>query len=106
MVDSVPVRLGGLAANMARIASFTSRGASLEAILSLFQESKYFIEWTAPEVDPEFGSELADMQVALAIWQRIWPEARSNASLRALLSIQARSWSNSVLQQSGLLTGS
>jgi len=47
--DNVPVRLGGLAANLSRIKSFSAHDASREAVESIIDESKFFIEWTAAE---------------------------------------------------------
>lgn len=48
MKDELPVRLGGLAANLSRIKSFSANENSREAVASLIDESKMFIEWTAP----------------------------------------------------------
>ena len=47
--DPIPVRLGGLAANLARVDSFSQNPANQAAVFDLFEESKYFIEWTAAE---------------------------------------------------------
>ena len=49
LYDSLPVRLGGLAANLSRIKSFASHDANRDAVESLIGESKYFIEWAAAE---------------------------------------------------------
>lgn len=47
--DNLSVRLGGLAANLSRINSFAAHDASREAVESMIDESKLFIEWTAAE---------------------------------------------------------
>lgn len=44
--DELPTRLGGLAANLARIKSFSSHPADRELVESLLEESKFFIEWS------------------------------------------------------------
>ena len=49
--DSLPIRLGGLAANLARIKSFSDHPDHRDVIESLLDESKFFIEWTAPETE-------------------------------------------------------
>ncbi len=45
--EDLPHRLGELAANLARIASFCGNDLNNEAVFSLIEESKFFIEWTA-----------------------------------------------------------
>ena len=81
MRDGLPVRLGGLAANLSRIKSFASREGNREAVESLIDESKYFIEWTAAEAEVDTAAELVELQVQLARWQRnwarIWPIPRN-----------------------------
>ena len=49
--DDLPVRLGGLAANLSRIKSFSANEASHAVVESLIDESKMFIEWTAAQTD-------------------------------------------------------
>lgn len=49
--DDLTVRLGGLAANLSRIKSFAGHDANREAVESMIEESKYFIEWTAAEAE-------------------------------------------------------
>ena len=44
--DELPVRLGGLAANLARIGSFSKNTGNAEPVGDLVSESKWFIEWT------------------------------------------------------------
>jgi hypothetical protein len=63
MRDSLPIRLGGLAANLSRIKSFVSREGNREAVESLIDESKYFIEWTAAEAEVSTAAELVELQV-------------------------------------------
>jgi len=45
--DPTPVRLGGLAANLARIASFSKYADHREVVDPILQETKWFIEWIA-----------------------------------------------------------
>jgi hypothetical protein len=101
--DSLPIRLGGLAANLLRIKSFSLNRQNREAVEGLLDESKHFIEWTALEADIQVAAELVELQVLLARWQyrldSIWTQ---EAQLQRL-SEQAASWSNRVLQFSGLL---
>ncbi len=103
LADGAPVRLGGLAANLARIASFTSRGASFKSVLSLLEESKYFIEWTAREVPLETQIQLLDLQRQLVRWTSLWPQVSEQAHERQELSAIAYQWADRILRLSGLL---
>ena len=101
--DSFPVRLGGLAANLRRIKSFATQDANSDAIVSLIEESKYFIEWTAPEAQTEAAEQLVNLQVQLAGWQRNWSQIWSDPSHRKQIAEQSQAWSDQVLALSGLL---
>ena len=68
--DNLPVRLGGLAANLRRIGSFSHHPANGDAVASQVDESKYFIEWTAAEAEVETAAQLVELQVQLARWQQ------------------------------------
>ena len=81
--DNLPVRLGGLAANLRRIGSFTRHPANGAAVASLVDESKYFIEWTAGEVEVETAAQLVELQVQLARWQRNWDGIWADPDQRA-----------------------
>ncbi len=101
--DPFPVRLGGLAADLARVASLARRESSNDSVATMLEESQYFIEWTAAEAEPEVAAELVDIQVMVALWRSAWPEAQKNRTQRTILSVQAKKWSNQVLDYSGLL---
>jgi hypothetical protein len=101
--DAVPVRLGGLAANLRRIKSFASQETGREAVASLIEESKYFIEWTAPEAHVETAAQLVEIQVQLARWQRKWPHIWLDSAQRQQIAEQSAAWSDRVLKLSGLL---
>ena len=49
--DAIPTRLGGLAANLARVSSFAKNPGNRDAVYLLLDESKWFIEWTAAETE-------------------------------------------------------
>ena len=101
--DSIPVRLGGLAANLRRIKSFAAQEASREAVASLIEESKYFIEWTARDTQTDTAAQLVELQVQLARWQRNWPHIWSDPFQRQHIAEQSLAWSERVLALSGLL---
>jgi hypothetical protein len=101
--DELPIRLGGLAANLARIKSFSRHPGHFDAVTSLLNESKYFIEWTAPSATLEVQSELVELQIQLAQWQQGLSGIWSDAKQRQELADRANTWSQRVLQLSGLL---
>ena len=104
--DAVPVRLGGLAADLARIGSTSVNPANGRVVEVLIEEARRFIEWTAEELDADTAGELVDLQLALTLWLHVWRNAQSHAVERALLAHQALCWSDRVLVLSGLIASS
>ena len=103
MRDPLPVRLGGLAANLARIRSNSDHPANRDVVMSIIHESKHFIEWTAAEAEPEIAVELVELQLQLARWQRTWEIIWPDTERRADVARQAKQWSDQVMDWSGLL---
>ena len=103
MRDELPVRLGGLAANLSRIKSFSGNESNRNVVESLIEESKYFIEWTASETEIETAAQLVELQRELARWQftlaQLWPDSNR----RKQLAEKSNAWSKLVLQNSGLI---
>jgi len=101
--DELPVRLGGLAANLARIKSFSDHPGHKDLIGSLLEESKFFIEWTFPDTDLEDQAVLAELQIQLAFWQRRWGKIWADPVQRVAVAEKAHDWSKRVLEMSGIL---
>ncbi len=99
--DNLQTRLGGLASNLARIASCTSDPEDWEAVQSMLEESKFFIEWAAMEATLNVKAAIAELQVQLALWQLMWPKVCSDPQEREKLGRLARSWSQNVLALRG-----
>ena len=101
--DDLPVRLGGLAANLSRIKSFASNENNKALVESLIDESKHFIEWTAHEAEIETAAKLVELQIELArlqfILDKVWPDTDQ----RRQISEKSNAWSKQVLTASGLL---
>lgn len=102
MRDPIPLRLAGLAADLARISSSARRTTGAAQVMEMIEESRYFIEWTAGEIAVDQAAELVDIQVMLTVWKHAWLEAQASQSQRTLLSLQAKKWSDQVLGYSGL----
>ena len=101
--DPLPVRLAGIAADLARIASSARHETGAESVALMLEESQYLIEWTAVEAKPEIAGELVDIQRMIALWRKAWSEAQHHRTQRTLLSVQAKKWSDQVLGYSGLV---
>jgi hypothetical protein len=101
--DSIPVRLGNLAANLSRIKSFTRHDESQEAVGSLIDESRFFIEWTAAETEIDTAAELVELQVQLSRWRRDLDRVWSDSTARQNVAEASSRWSNRILELSGLL---
>lgn len=103
MKDELKIRLGGLAANLARVGSFTKNPANLEAVKDLIRESKFFIEWTAGEAETEKCFELVNLQINLALLERRLTESWKNEKSREEIGQTAKKWSKTVLLNAGLI---
>ena len=102
--DPLPIRLAGLASDLARVASSSRLESGAESVAMMLEESQYFIEWTAAEAEPEIAAKLVDIQRMIALWRKTWPEAQHHNIQRILLSVQAKKWSDQVLGYSGLVS--
>jgi hypothetical protein len=101
--DELPVRLGGIAANLSRVKSFASHDANREVVISLIEESKFFIEWTAGKADLDVAAELIELQIQLSRWQHTWNKIWPDKVQRQQVASTSSRWSQRVLELSGLL---
>jgi len=97
MQDDLRTRLGGIAANLARIASCSHDVDDSDAVFSMLEESEFFIEWTAPEAPLDVQIPLVQLQIELALWRFRWAQACSQSAERERLGRFARTWSSNVL---------
>lgn len=103
MRDELPVRLGGLAANLSRIKSFSAHENSRETVASLIDESKMFIEWTATQAEINTAALMVDVQVQFALWQIRWDRIWSNPAERKRIAEQSGIWSKRDFGSTGTL---
>jgi hypothetical protein len=104
--DNHAVRLGGLAANLARASSCSSNPANSLVVNALFEESKWFIEWTAADYVTDTidtAAQLVQLQVQLSRWQMNWDRRWADPIERARIGTDAKEWSDRVMAMSGLL---
>jgi hypothetical protein len=100
--DSLPRRLGGLAATFGRISSSARKTSDPTVVADLLDEARRMIEWTAGETEPEAAAELVRIQTLLSIWQKAWGTASQEPGQRLLLSLLAKDWSDKAVDFSGL----
>ena len=103
MRDPLPVRMGGLAADLARIASFSKNPANLAPVADLIREAAHFVEWCAPESDLESQITLLELQRHLVRWRMRLPQRFVDQAWRTQVIAEAGQWSQRVLGMSGLL---
>lgn len=101
--DPLPVRLGGLAANLARVRSFSDNAAHADAVAQLLEESAWFIEWAAPDAPGESQVALVACQRDIARWRLSWAQIWGDPARRAAVAERAGAWSQQFLSISGLV---
>jgi hypothetical protein len=92
-----------LAANLARVRSFSDNAAHGEVVARLLEESAWFIEWAAPDAPVDTQIALLACQRALARWRLSWADIWVDAKRRAEMAERAGAWSQRFLSLSGLV---
>ncbi len=100
--DGVQIRLGGLAANLARVASFSSNSDHKQVVASLLEESAFFIEWTARDLSKAQGIPLLELQRKVVSWLRAWNKLWADSAARSVIARECEEWSQTVLRLAGL----
>jgi len=98
MQDKLPTQLGGLAANLARIASISKNPDNWEVVDSLLEESKYFIEWMISNATLNELILLAEIQRQLAFWHSLWPQIHTNEIECETIRQYSQKWSKDLLK--------
>jgi hypothetical protein len=92
-----------LAANLARVRSFSDNPAHRDVVGQLLEESAWLIEWSAPDAPIETQMALVDCQRELARWRRGWTLVWDDPTRRATVAERAGAWSQQFLTLSGLV---
>ncbi|BAZ16751.1 hypothetical protein NIES4071_86290 [Calothrix sp. NIES-4071] len=98
----IPHRLGHIASNLARVRSFCN-DAFKKGVEVVIDETEWFIEWIAAEIEPEQAEELVNIQVQLVRWQINLDNILSSELRRGEVAKLAETYSQRVLDMSGLL---
>ncbi|MDZ8262288.1 hypothetical protein [Nostoc sp. ChiQUE01b] len=102
MQDDVTIRLRRLATHLSQIQSLLTQNSSEDLILALVDESRYFIEWTVPDMvkadDIDRACELVDLVRLLTRWLFHWDNIWTDAEQKQSVSLQASYWLQRVLE--------
>ncbi|MEH1817787.1 MAG: hypothetical protein V7L31_01590 [Nostoc sp.] len=102
MQDDVTTRLRRLATHLSQIQSLWTQGSSEDLILALVDESRYFIEWTVPDMvkadDIDRACELVDLVRLLTRWLFHWDDIWTDAEQKQSASVQISYWLQRVLE--------
>jgi len=101
--DNPSRRLGNLAANLARIEAFGAQSDHSEVVLHLAEECGFFIEWAAPDAEPEVQCELLALQRLLVSWIRSWEGLWKDPPRRKAMRKSAGQWAQRLLRLAGLV---
>ncbi|ODG97999.1 hypothetical protein A4S05_00865 [Nostoc sp. KVJ20] len=102
MQDDVTTRLRRLATHLSQIQSLWTQGSSEDLILALVDESRYFIEWTVPDMvkadDIDRACELVDLVRLLTRWLFHWDDIWTDAEQKQSASLEISYWLQRVLE--------
>ncbi|AVH63648.1 hypothetical protein NPM_1863 [Nostoc sp. 'Peltigera membranacea cyanobiont' N6] len=103
--DDVTIRLHHLANHLSQIQSMWVGDSSRDLMLPLVKESRYFIEWTVPDMvkadDIDRACELVDLVRLLTNWLFDWENIWSDAEQKQSASLETSYWLRRVLEISG-----
>ena len=102
--QSYSTRVGSIAADFQRIASFSRHPESRPAVETMIKEARHFIEWTAPYADERTLQDLATCQRVLTRWHRVLASIWGRESHRLQIGETAQEWADVLLEDSGLLS--
>lgn len=102
MQDDVTTRLRRLATHLSQIQSLWTQGSSEDVILALIDESRYFVEWTVPDMvkadDIDRACELVDLVRLLTRWLFHWDNIWTDTEQKQSASAQISYWLQRVLE--------
>lgn len=102
MQDDVSTRLHHLANHLSQIQSLWTQNSSKDLMLPLVKESRYFIEWTVPDMvkadDIDRACELVDLVRLLTSWLFDWDNIWSNTQQKQAAAVTTLDWLRRVLE--------
>jgi hypothetical protein len=99
--DPLPTRLGGLAANLARIQSFSENPQHKEIVRMMIIESEHFSEWAGLDASLTIQIKLVELQRVLARWSYKWSDIWDDKEMLCSVAEQADMWKRDILCLAG-----
>ena len=96
-------RLGHLASDLMRVSGFLDNIKNRKVVTDILEESKFFIEWTAPDAPSHIQELFSEMQSRLALWHRHLLMVREDPKEIVELAKSTKRWGTQLVQLSGLL---
>lgn len=96
------MRMGHLASDLLRVATFLKDRADINTVGDILEESKFFIEWTMADAPSEVQVLFADIQPRLALWQYRLSQRKKDIVEIEELQKSAKDWSAQLIDMSGL----
>ena len=97
------LRLGSLAANLARIYSFTTKLNYKDGVETMLDESKFFIDWMAKDSDMDTRIYLLGLQRQLAVWRFNLSKLWDSEEKKNEMADCAKKYSDEIIVKSRLL---
>ncbi|MFH0764700.1 MAG: hypothetical protein V1927_06830 [Candidatus Omnitrophota bacterium] len=101
--ESFNRRLGHLASDLMRVSGFLDNIKNRKVVTDMLEESKFFIEWAAPDAPSHIQELFSEMQSRLALWHRHLLIMKEDREEIEELAKSAKCWSAQLVQLSGLL---
>ncbi|MDB9369160.1 hypothetical protein PN456_09340 [Nodularia spumigena CS-586/05] len=102
MQDDLSTRLHHLAAHLSQIYSLWTQTSSHPGMMPLIKESRYFLEWTVPDMvkanDIDRAAELVDLVRLLTGWIAHWDKIWSDEEQKRVAQGQTQDWLRRVLE--------
>lgn len=98
----LPVRLGNLASNMARIRTMALDERTVADGATVVEESRHFADTLIADTEPAVGEELLRLRDLLDHWLAAWPGLVHVGEGRTEITEAAARWSNLLIDRSGL----
>jgi hypothetical protein len=99
--DPLTTQLGGLAANLARIKSFSNNPQHKEIVRIMIIESEYFSEWAGLKAHLNVQIKLVELQQILARWLYNWNDIWEDKEILCSVIKQADMWTRDILCLAG-----
>jgi len=101
--DPPEVQVGGIAANLARIRSFSQNPDNRAIVRGLVDETALYLRNAKVPNDSAIATDLAQLRTRLELWVAILTDPTASPESLASVADQAGKWSQRLIEGTGLL---